>query len=45
MSSDIRIVLHVDQADRWPAALANMQNVTRDFPAVQVRGLANGAGA
>lgn len=25
---DAKLVLHVDQADHWPAAFANLQNVT-----------------
>jgi intracellular sulfur oxidation DsrE/DsrF family protein len=44
MSSNIKIVFHADQVDHWPAALTNVKNVTRDFPAAQVRVVANGAG-
>ncbi|GAA5534014.1 DsrE family protein [Deinococcus aluminii] len=42
--SDLKLVLHVDQADRWPAALTNLANLTRDYPDADVRVVANGAG-
>ncbi len=41
---DAKLVLHVDQADRWPAVFNNLKNVTRDYPGAQVRVVANGAG-
>jgi uncharacterized protein len=41
--SDLKFVLHVDQADHWPAAFANLRNVTRDYPGAQMRVVANGA--
>ena len=40
----IKLVLHVDQADRWPAALNNLTNLTRDYPDAEIRVVANGAG-
>lgn len=41
---DAKLVVHVDQADRWPAAFTNLRNLTRDYPGAQVRVVANGAG-
>ncbi len=42
--TDLKLVLHVGQADRWPAVLSNLNNLTRDYPGASVRVLANGAG-
>ena len=42
--TDIKIVLHVDQADHWFTAFANLENLNRDYPTAQVRVVANGAG-
>ena len=42
--AELKLVLHVDQADHWPPALANLDNLTRDYPAAQIRVVVNGAG-
>lgn len=42
--AELKLVLHVDQADHWPAAFGNLNNVTRDYPDVEIRVVANGAG-
>lgn len=42
--AEIKLVLHVDQADHWPAAFGNLTNVTRDYPDARIRVVANGAG-
>ena len=36
--SDLKVVLHVSEADRWHAALGNLANLTAldDLPAVRV---------
>ena len=38
----LKLVLHVDQADRWPAALGSVQNLIRDYPNAAVRVVVNG---
>lgn len=40
----LKLVLHVDQADHWPAAFGNLNNMTRDYPDAEIRVVANGAG-
>ena len=40
----IKLVLHVDQADRWPAALNNLTNLNHDYPEAEIRVVVNGAG-
>ncbi|AZI44964.1 hypothetical protein EHF33_18850 (plasmid) [Deinococcus psychrotolerans] len=42
--TNLKLVLHIDQADRWPAALSNVANVLRDYPAISLRIVANEAG-
>lgn len=42
--AEIKLVLHVDQADHWPAAFGNLNNLTRDYPDAAIRVVANGAG-
>lgn len=39
----LKLVLHVDQADRWSAALGNVENLTRDYPDARVRMVVNGS--
>jgi uncharacterized protein len=39
---ELKIVLHIDQGDRWPAALGNAGNVMRDHPDAKLRIIANG---
>lgn len=38
----LKLVLHVDQTDRWPAALGNVDNLLRDYPDAALRVVANG---
>lgn len=38
----LKLVLHVDQTDRWPAALGNIENLIRDYPNAALRVVANG---
>lgn len=40
----LRIVLHVSEADAWPAALSNARNLSAKYPAVRVRVIADGSG-
>jgi intracellular sulfur oxidation DsrE/DsrF family protein len=40
----LKIVLHVSDADRWPAALSNARNLSQKYPAVKVRVIADGSG-
>ena len=42
--AELKLVLHVDQADHWPAAFGNLNNLTRDYPDAEIRVVANGAG-
>lgn len=42
--STLKLVFHVNQADRWPAALANLTNLTRDYPDAAARVVTNGTG-
>jgi intracellular sulfur oxidation DsrE/DsrF family protein len=42
--AELKLVLHVDQADHWPAAFGNLNNLTRDYPDAEIRVAANGAG-
>ena len=42
--SDLKIVFHIDQADRWPATFGNLNNLTRDYPDANIRVVANGSG-
>src|ERR1019366_4246866 len=42
--SELKLVLHVDQADHWPAAFGNLNNLTRDYPDAEIHVVANGAG-
>ena len=42
--AELKLVLHVDQADHWPAAFGNLNNLTRDYPEAEIRVVANGAG-
>lgn len=39
---ELKLVLHVNQGDRWPAALSNLRNLARDYPALPVRVVVNG---
>ena len=41
---ELKIVLHVDEPGRWMAALSNLRNLTRDYPAARVRVVVNGEG-
>ena len=40
----LKIVLHVSEADHWPAALSNARNLAQKYPAVKVRVVADGSG-
>jgi intracellular sulfur oxidation DsrE/DsrF family protein len=40
--ANLKLVLHVDQADRWPTAFGNLNNRTRDYPDAEIRVVANG---
>lgn len=40
----LKIVLHVSEADAWPAALSNARNLSGKYPAVKVRVIADGSG-
>ena len=42
--AELKIVLHVDQADHWPATFGNLNNLTRDYPDAKIRLVINGAG-
>ncbi len=42
--NDIKIVFHVDWADRWQATIGNLRNLTRDYPSAKARVVANGFG-
>src|ERR1035437_2968644 len=42
--AELKLVLYVDQADHWPAAFGNLNNLTRDYPDAEIRVVANGAG-
>ena len=42
--AELKLVLHVDQADYWPSAFGNLNNLTRDYPDAEIRVVANGAG-
>jgi intracellular sulfur oxidation DsrE/DsrF family protein len=42
--AELKLVLHVDQANHWPAAFGNLNNLTRDYPDAEIRVVANGAG-
>ena len=42
--AELKLVLHVEQADHWPAAFGNLNNLTRDYPDAEIRVVANGAG-
>jgi intracellular sulfur oxidation DsrE/DsrF family protein len=35
--AELKLVLHVDQADHWPAAFGNLNNLTRDYPDAEIR--------
>src|ERR1035437_1088709 len=42
--AELKRVLHVDQAEHWPAAFGYLNNLTRDYPDDEIRVVANGAG-
>src|SRR5674476_864076 len=42
--AELKLVLHVGQADHWPAAFGNLNNLTRDYPEAEIRVVADGAG-
>src|ERR1035437_645691 len=42
--AELKLVLHVDQADHWPTAFGNLNNLTRDYPDAEIRVVVNGAG-
>src|ERR1019366_6201834 len=42
--AELKLVLHVDPADHWPAAFGNLNNLMRDYPDAEIRVVANGAG-
>ena len=42
--AELKLVLHIDEADRWPAVLSNLTNLTRDYPDAEIRVVANGHG-
>ena len=42
--STLKIVLHVSDPDGWPPALSNAKNLSRSYPAVKVRVIADGGG-
>ena len=41
--ADLKIVLHVDRADRWPAAISNLKNLAWGYPQTKIRVVADGA--
>ena len=40
----LKIVLHVSDPDGWPPALSNARNLSKKYPAVKVRVIADGGG-
>ena len=40
----LKIVLHVSDPDGWPPALSNAKNLSKSYPAVKVRVIADGGG-
>ncbi len=42
---ELKIVFHVNWADRWQATITNLRNLTRGYPDAKVRVVANGFGA
>jgi len=43
-SRPLKIVLHVSEADAWPAALSNARNLSAKYPGVKVRVISDGSG-
>ena len=43
-TNQLKLVIHVDEMDRWTEVASNLQNLLKDYQDAQVRVVANGTG-